>query len=117
MHVCMHVCVCLHVCYTLYACVCMHTCMHAHVHMCECPSETVHTRTCEQNSDLHDFCLFVRGKQVGHFSGVEEVVDVFQEGLLLDLRVCDQEHCGLALGACVLQQVLVEYHRQAHVVH
>ena len=120
------VCVCVCVCVGVHARACMHmcTCVNVQVRLCThvhvnrflaAPGkhQTVHHHP---DSDLHDFCLFIRGKQVGHFSGVEEVVNVFQEGLLLDLRVCDQEHCGLALGTCALQQVLVEYHRQAHVV-
>ena len=57
-------------------------------------------------TDLHDICLLISGEQIGHLASVEETVDVFQEGLLLDLTVSDEEHRRLAHTPRVLEQVL-----------
>mmetsp|Transcript_17523 Transcript_17523/g.48737 ORF Transcript_17523/g.48737 Transcript_17523/m.48737 type:complete len:393 (-) Transcript_17523:6480-7658(-) len=45
---------------------------------------------------FHECLAFLIGKYVGDLSRVEEVVDVHQEGLVLDLGVAEEEHCGLA---------------------
>ena len=55
---------------------------------------------------LNDFLLLIDGEEVGHFSRVQQPVHVLQERLLLDLRVCDEEHGRLALLAGRLEQGL-----------
>lgn len=56
------------------------------------------------------FLLLVGGKEVGHLANVEQVVDVLEKGLVLDLRVGEEEHAvlvGLGRLAQDALQVLV----------
>jgi hypothetical protein len=60
---------------------------------------------------LDDRVALVLGEEVRHLARVEHVVDVLEEGLLLDLRVGEEEHGRLALDARAvveLLEVLVE---------
>ncbi len=57
--------------------------------------------------------LLVRGEHVGHFSAVQEVVDVLNKGLILDLGVAEKEDSVLALTSCPAQdalQILPPFH-------
>ena len=48
---------------------------------------------------LYELCFLVYCKQIGNFSGVEQTVDIFQEGFVFDLGICEQECCGFALSS------------------
>lgn len=44
--------------------------------------------------------------EIGHLSGAQDVVDVFQEGLVYNLGVVEQEHRGLVVHAGQAIQLL-----------
>lgn len=55
---------------------------------------------------LADLGLLVRCKKIGHLAGIEQVADVLEEGLLLDLRVHEEEDCMQIARCALLQDVL-----------
>ena len=55
---------------------------------------------------LNDAVLLVLGEEVRHLARVEHVVHVLEEGLLLDLRVREEEHGRLALDARLVVEAL-----------
>ena len=50
--------------------------------------------------------LLITGKHVWHFAAVEQVVDVFNKGLILDLGVAEQEDGVLGLASSPAQDAL-----------
>lgn len=44
--------------------------------------------------------------EIGHLSRAQDVVDVFQEGLVYNLSVVEQKHRGLVVHACQTIQLL-----------
>lgn len=50
--------------------------------------------------------LLVALVQIGHLACVKQVVDVFQEGLIKDLRIREKESNGFADDPCILEQFL-----------
>ena len=52
---------------------------------------------------LHDVHQLVLREEVRHLAGVEDVVEVLEEALVLDLRVVEQEHRLLVLPAALPQ--------------
>jgi hypothetical protein len=50
--------------------------------------------------------LDVAGEHVGHLPRVEDVVDVLNKGLVLDLRIAEEEHSGFTVATCLLQKAL-----------
>lgn len=44
--------------------------------------------------------------EVGHLSGAQDVVDVYQEGLVYNLSVVEQKHCWLVVHAGQTIQLL-----------
>ena len=55
---------------------------------------------------FHDGAELFVVEQVGHLSGVEDAVDILQEGLLHELRIVDHEHCGLVEYPCFVHHAL-----------
>ena len=46
---------------------------------------------------LDNILFLVNGEEVRDLSSIQQSIDVFQEGLLFDLSVCQQEHCRLTI--------------------
>ena len=57
---------------------------------------------------LNDILFFVDGVEVSYLPCIEQSIHVLKEALLLDLCVCQQEHCGVAVLTSSLQQRLQE---------
>jgi hypothetical protein len=53
---------------------------------------------------LDKFLLLVRGVEIGDFTGVKKGINIFQECLLFDLRISDQEDHLLSKTTSVFQE-------------
>jgi len=55
---------------------------------------------------FHEFCLFFIAEQIGDFVCIEQVVDIFDKGLILDFAVSEQEDSGLVFATGLLEDAL-----------
>lgn len=71
-----------------------------------CRDWTCAAFTPEERDQATNLDKLIRLVEVRHLPGAQDVVDVFQEGLVYDLSVVEQEHCGLVVHACQTIQLL-----------
>jgi len=63
-------------------------------------SSLLHNHPHVANDLLHIF----QSHQIGHFTSIQDIVDIFQEGLFHNLSVREKEQSRGVFGSCLFQQ-------------